>query len=756
MAITIGRSYDANLNYIGNGAGQWTTVTPSGPSGVWQNGYSASTPATTSMLIYVSKEVGANDSNPGSSSSPVLTLAHGLSLLRNGSPDWLLLRKGDIWPNDYMKLNISGPNSNEPVVITSYTTAGVDNAHPRGTGTGARPLLDLTVGSTPSCGSTGRPGGSIYISDNICVIGIEVNGHQQAGQVCFSWDSYTMNFLLIEDCKATNAGDNGFAIRPLDTFGTNAANTPYPKLNNFVFRRNVATGFQSSGLEVGGCPGAIIEENIFNGAGSGVTNAFIHCIYVDSRQPNGTSVGTNPLSGGVPNAGILTNCNPIGGNILMNEADQAGSNFRSGGKIIDNLHMSYYAGMDIGYATDTSQQTIVANNVGLLGRGGGAGGGSSQGVTIGSASGTNPPTYNADIASSAAGLLFRNNIATNPEIAAQGTKFGIFHIPPCPWDYITITNCIGITYHAEYGAQPIGDESGGQPHNSFTNYNGQTWASYGGTAAWYTGSAPTGMLAGGNDKTIADYMTSKGLPSPSFPSFTNLVLAQSRDTPWNSDLTANAVNNYFRTQLGMTYYALAPSVTISPTTVPNGTVGIAYNGGVALNFTASGGTAPYTWTHSGTVPPGLTFNDAAATLSGTPTSAVGSPFTFTVNATDSAGTPVTGSQSYTVTITAPAITITPSSLPQGNVGTPYSQTIVASGGTAPYTYSIVSGSLPPGLGTFPNSTGIVSGTPTLNGTFPFTVRATDSVSTTQDQPYVLLISPTDVVLPSSPLGAICM
>jgi hypothetical protein len=198
------------------------------------------------------------------------------------------------------------------------------------------------------------------------------------------------------------------------------------------------------------------------------------------------------------------------------------------------------------------------------------------------------------------------------------------------------------------------------------------------------------------------------------------------------------------------------AVTISPSTVPPGTVGVPYNGGVALNFTASGGTEPYTWTHSGTVPPGLNFNDAAATLSGTPTSAIGSPFTFTVNATDSAGTPVTGSQSYTVTITAPAITITPSSLPQGKVGVPYNQTIVASGGTAPYTYSIVLGSLPPGLGTFPNSTGVISGTPTLNGTFSFTVRATDSVSTTQDQSYVLIISPTDVVLPSSPLGAICM
>jgi large repetitive protein len=64
-----------------------------------------------------------------------------------------------------------------------------------------------------------------------------------------------------------------------------------------------------------------------------------------------------------------------------------------------------------------------------------------------------------------------------------------------------------------------------------------------------------------------------------------------------------------------------------------------------------------------------------------------------VTATD--GNSDTGTQSYTLTI-APTITVAPSALTGGTVGTAYSQTLTASGGTAPYTYTR-SGTLPPGL-----------------------------------------------------------
>jgi hypothetical protein len=80
------------------------------------------------------------------------------------------------------------------------------------------------------------------------------------------------------------------------------------------------------------------------------------------------------------------------------------------------------------------------------------------------------------------------------------------------------------------------------------------------------------------------------------------------------------------------------------------------------------------------------------------------------------------------TIVIAPLDITTTSLPNGSVGTPYSQTLQATGGTTPYTWSKTAGDLPAGLTLA--STGIISGTPTTVGTYNFTVQVTDSTSPT--------------------------
>ncbi|HEU0297230.1 MAG TPA: sortase [Anaerolineales bacterium] len=80
--------------------------------------------------------------------------------------------------------------------------------------------------------------------------------------------------------------------------------------------------------------------------------------------------------------------------------------------------------------------------------------------------------------------------------------------------------------------------------------------------------------------------------------------------------------------------------------------------------------------------------------------------------------------SFTISVNVSAITLSPVTLPNGTVTFAYSQTITASGGTAPYTFAVTAGTLPTGLTL--SSGGVLSGTPTATGTFNFTVTATDS------------------------------
>ncbi len=82
----------------------------------------------------------------------------------------------------------------------------------------------------------------------------------------------------------------------------------------------------------------------------------------------------------------------------------------------------------------------------------------------------------------------------------------------------------------------------------------------------------------------------------------------------------------------------------------------------------------------------------------------------------------------TTTPPATALSITTTALPSGARGVPYSRQITASGGTQPYSWSLASGALPPGMSL--TGTGVLGGTPTLSGTYSFTVRVRDAAGTT--------------------------
>jgi hypothetical protein len=177
-----------------------------------------------------------------------------------------------------------------------------------------------------------------------------------------------------------------------------------------------------------------------------------------------------------------------------------------------------------------------------------------------------------------------------------------------------------------------------------------------------------------------------------------------------------------------------PIITVNPPTLPNGTVGTPYNQAVS----ATGGTAPYTFSvSSGALPTGLVLNPTTGVISGTPTTAA--TFNFTITAADANG--CLGSRPYTITMAAPGcpvITLSPTTLPAGVTGTPYSQSVTASGGTPGYTYTVSSGSLPTGL-TLNPATGAITGVPVVPGLFTFTIRATDVQSCVGARQYTVTI-----------------
>jgi len=167
-------------------------------------------------------------------------------------------------------------------------------------------------------------------------------------------------------------------------------------------------------------------------------------------------------------------------------------------------------------------------------------------------------------------------------------------------------------------------------------------------------------------------------------------------------------------------------LTSTTTALPNGTVSTPYFAALTL----TGGTAPYTWsqTSGGAMPGGITFSSAGV-FSGTPTAA-GSfgPYAFTVTDANS-DTAVTGN--LNITINSSTLSVTTTSLPGGTVGTAYSLTLAATGGTSPYSWAETSGgALPSGLAAI-TSGGVIGGTPTTAGVYgPYVFSVTDSKNTT--------------------------
>jgi outer membrane autotransporter protein len=246
--------------------------------------------------------------------------------------------------------------------------------------------------------------------------------------------------------------------------------------------------------------------------------------------------------------------------------------------------------------------------------------------------------------------------------------------------------------------------------------------------------------------------------------YTYVLASGSLPTGTALDVGTGTVSGTPTTAASFSYAIKATDSQGPPVTATGATVsGTIAKGAQTISFTAPATTSvsasPVSVSATATSGLGVTFTSttlAVCTVSGNAVTLL-TPGTCTI-AADQAGNANTNAAGQVVqsfAVTAAAVIVfnpAPGALPGGAAGSSYSQTLAASGGTGPYTYSITSGALPSGL-SLNTSTGQISGTPAATGSFSFSVSAKDVHTDTGTAAYLLAITAPSVIAVSSNVSA---
>jgi large repetitive protein len=290
----------------------------------------------------------------------------------------------------------------------------------------------------------------------------------------------------------------------------------------------------------------------------------------------------------------------------------------------------------------------------------------------------------------------------------------------------------------------LGSSTGPQPYSVTVNPAGTLTLSPGTLASGAVGSSygPVGFSAsGGFGAYVFTLMKGNHLPAGVTLNLSG-TLGGTPSAAGTFAFTIVATDNHDSSLTGQGTYSITvtPALAVSPAALPAATVGNTFS----KQLTASGGSgAGYVFTASA-LPAGLTLSSAGL-LSGTPTSALGSPFHFTVTATDSAS--VFRNFSYSLTVD-PALELNPGSLSVATVGDRFSTQLKSTGGSGKGNV-FTSTALPAWLTL--SSTGLLSGMPpaTADSSASFTVTVIDSNKGTTSAGYTLSVDPALLLSPTT-------
>ncbi|MES2033063.1 MAG: putative Ig domain-containing protein, partial [Pseudomonadota bacterium] len=273
--------------------------------------------------------------------------------------------------------------------------------------------------------------------------------------------------------------------------------------------------------------------------------------------------------------------------------------------------------------------------------------------------------------------------------------------------------------------------AGGLPAATAAVAYGQTFTAGGGTAP-YSYAVTAGALPAGLTLSAGGVLS--GAP-PVEGVFNFTVTA--------SDSTTGVGAPYVISQP----YALTVGPPVPPVAGPATLSLPANSAGQAVTLDLSGGMA--TSVAVATPPAHGTTSIAGLTITYSPTAGFSGSDSFTYTATNSGGT----SAPATVSVTVMAPTLTLSAAPTtGEVTVPYSATVAATMGAAPYLFEAAAGSLPPGLTLAAD--GVLSGAPTAAGVFTFTLKATDAHGATGTRVYSLTIDAPGIAITTPAAGAL--